>query len=228
MQASVEGVEQRAHDHPRGLHDESRVRERGGDLVRCLRRCSEGCSARHEPDGSPRRPYLGMAVEIERKFLLREDPTERLRRHEGERLRQGYLAIDQAVEVRVRIGADSASVTIKAGRGLARTEVDLPVAASDAEELWTHTVGRRIEKTRYRIDVRDDGDDREGPVAEVDIYHGELAGLRVVEVEFASELMAAEFAPPDWFGREVSGDERWSNAHLARHGAPEEFTDELP
>lgn len=168
-----------------------------------------------------------MAVEIERKFLLREDPTERLANHEGQRLRQGYLAIDQAVEVRVRISPQSAVVTIKAGRGITRTEVEMTVGASEAEELWTHTVGRRIEKTRYRIDLRPGRDARGACVAEVDVYHGDLTGLFVAEVEFDAESTAAEFAPPEWFGREVSDDERWSNASLARNGTPEEFTDEL-
>jgi adenylate cyclase len=153
-----------------------------------------------------------MAVEIERKFLVRGDPTERLSNHEGQHLRQGYLALDQAVEVRVRISPQSAVVTIKAGRGITRTEVEMTVGASQAEELWTHTVGRRIEKTRYRIDLRPDRDARGACVAEVDVYHGDLTGLFLAE----------------WFGREVSDDERWSNASLARNGTPKEFTDELP
>lgn len=169
-----------------------------------------------------------MAVEIERKFLLRGDPASRLGSDVGEHLRQGYLAIDQAVEVRVRIGSELAAVTVKAGRGVARTEVEMPIAATEAEELWPHTVGRRIEKTRYRIDLEGAGLDRAAHVAEVDVYHGSLAGLFVAEVEFATESSAAEFVPPNWFGRELTGDDRWSNAHLARNGMPEEFIDELP
>jgi CYTH domain-containing protein len=117
-----------------------------------------------------------MAVEIERKFLLRGDPASRLGSDVGEHLRQGYLAIDQAVEVRVRIGSGSAAVTVKAGRGVARTEVEMPITADEAEELWIHTVGRRIEKTRYRIDLEGAGLDRRADVAEVDIYHGSQAG----------------------------------------------------
>jgi len=169
-----------------------------------------------------------MAFEIERKFLLRGDPASRLGNEVGEHLRQGYLAIDQAVEVRVRIGSESAAVTVKAGRGVVRTEVEMPIAADEAEELWIHTVGRRIEKTRYRIDLAGAGLDRRADVAEVDIYHGSLAGLSVAEVEFASESSAAEFVPPHWFGRELTGDDRWSNAQLARHGLPEEFINGLP
>ena len=169
-----------------------------------------------------------MAVEIERKFLLRGDPASGLGSDTGEHLRQGYLAIDQAVEVRVRIGSESAAVTVKAGHGGARTEVEMPITADEAEELWIHTVGRRIDKTRYRIDLEGAGLERRADVAEVDIYHGSLAGLFVAEVEFATESSAAQFVPPHWFGRELTGDDRWSNAHLARHGLPQEFIDELP
>ena len=89
-------------------------------------------------------------------------------------------------------------------------------------------MGRRLEKTRYRIDLAGAGLDRRADVAEVDIYHGSLAGLSVAEVEFASESSAAEFVPPHWFGRELTGDDRWSNAQLARHGLPEEFINGSP
>jgi adenylate cyclase len=167
-----------------------------------------------------------MALEIERKFLVRESPLARLENEVGERLRQGYVAIDHEVEVRIRIGAESAVVTIKAGRGQTRSEVEMPVGSIDAEELWGHTKGRRIEKTRYRVHLARGGRDAPDHVAEVDVYHGDLAGLHVAEVEFESPSAAAAFTPPDWFGTELTGDERWSNANLARHGAPEEFIDE--
>jgi adenylate cyclase len=42
----------------------------------------------------------------------------------------------------------------------------------------------------------------------------------VVEVEFASRQEAEAFDPPDWFGAELTGAAGWSNAALARHGAP--------
>ena len=66
---------------------------------------------------------------------------------------------------------------MKAGRGVARTEVELDVPLAEAEALWPHTAGRRLEKVRFRVPV--DGGD-----AEVDRYAGELAGLWTVEVEF--------------------------------------------
>ncbi|MBI5090120.1 MAG: CYTH domain-containing protein, partial [Actinobacteria bacterium] len=136
----------------------------------------------------------------------------------GQRMRQGYLTDDGDVAVRIRITDDAAVLTIKAGGGLSRTEVELPVDRSDADALWPHTAGRRIDKTRHRVALG--GADQQGLVAEVDLYDGDLAGLCTVEVEFDSEADASAFEPPAWFGREVTGDPRWSNAALARHGLP--------
>jgi adenylate cyclase len=154
---------------------------------------------------------MPMSVEIERKFLV--DDTGPVPLGVGTRVRQGYLAEENDVEVRVRIADEAATLTVKAGRGLARTEVELPVDLDAANALWPHTAGRRIEKTRHRVQlgVR---------LAEVDIYAGGLAGLCTAEVEFPSEGEAETFEPPAWFGREVTGQPAWSNASLARYGLP--------
>lgn len=154
-----------------------------------------------------------MASEIERKFLVSEvpDPTAL---GPGARLRQGYLALDGAVEVRLRLTDGAATLTVKAGAGLHRTEVEVPLTAADADDLWPSTAGRRVEKVRHRVAVT------EGVVAEVDRYDGDLAGLWTVEVELPSEAAAAAFVPPAWFGNELTGDPRWSNAGLALDGRP--------
>ena len=154
-----------------------------------------------------------MGTEIERKFLVAMPPSER-ELGTGVHYRQGYLAGEGDVETRVRITADSARITVKAGTGLTRTEVELPVDLEEAEALWPHTVGRRVEKVRHRVPV-------EGGVAEVDRYGGHLEGLWTVEVEFASEEDAERFLPPPWFGTEVSDDRAWTNGSLARHGRPD-------
>ena len=156
-----------------------------------------------------------MTIEIERKFLLSESPPLG-QLGVGVRLRQGYLAEEDTVEVRVRITSAVATITVKAGTGVSRTEVDVAISFEQAEALWPHTVGRRIDKTRHRVAL----DDPPGHVAEVDVYAGDLAGLTVVEVEFSSEPDAAAFVPPGWFGRELTGEAAWSNASLARHGRP--------
>ena len=157
-----------------------------------------------------------MTIEIERKFILPGAPTaERL--GPGVHIRQGYLAEEETVEVRIRITSKNATLTVKAGKGLSRTEVDIAISVEHADTLWAHTVGRRIDKTRHRVVL----DDPLGHVAEVDVYAGALAGLCVTEVEFSTETDAAAFTPPAWFGRELTGEPGWSNASLARHGRPD-------
>jgi len=57
-----------------------------------------------------------------------------------------------------------------------------------------------------------------GTKIEVDVYGGPLSGLVVAEVEFESEAAATAFEPPDWFGREITGDAKFRNNVLARLG----------
>jgi adenylate cyclase len=157
-----------------------------------------------------------VTIELERKFLVAEVPdADQL--GPGVHIRQGYLAEEDGVEVRVRITPDNAQLTVKAGTGLFRTEVEITISMEQADELWQHTERRRVDKTRHRVVI----DDSLDLVAEVDVYAGALEGLLVVEVEFSSKADAAGFMPPAWFGRELTGERGWSNAALARHGRPE-------
>src|SRR5262245_10196985 len=143
-----------------------------------------------------------MAVEIERKFLVANAP-ERGDLGRGTPIRQGYLAEEGTVAVRVRITDQQCVVTIKAGgAGLSRTEVEVEIERDEAEALWAHTEGRRVEKTRYHVDAS-------GNQADLDEFGGRLDGLWLVEVEFDSEQEARDFEPPAWFGTEVTEDERW-------------------
>ena len=153
-----------------------------------------------------------MASEIERAFLVEDLPRD-LVLGPGEQLRQGYLAEEAGTQVRLRITGTAATLTIKAGGGLVRTEVELPVPPDEAEALWELTAGRRIATVRHRVDLG-------GVTAEVDVYAGELDGLVRAEVEFPSVAAAQPFTPPSWFGTEVTDDPRWSNGSLARHGRP--------
>lgn len=153
-----------------------------------------------------------MANEIERKFLIDRLPGDVVLGPAAP-LRQGYVAIDGAVEVRVRISDERAWLTVKAGTGLTRTEVEVRVTTADAEALWSVTEGRRLSKHRHAVAVG-------AHVADVDVYAGSLEGLCTAEVEFTSVAAAAAFQPPAWFTREVTGDARWSNAALARFGIP--------
>jgi CYTH domain-containing protein len=78
-----------------------------------------------------------MAVEIERKFLVRSEAWRSLANTEGS-IRQAYLASGERSTTRVRIknGTD-ATVTIKSKRAeLRRLEIEYPISVLDAEEKY--------------------------------------------------------------------------------------------
>src|SRR6266568_5173843 len=146
--------------------------------------------------------------EIERKFLLKRLP-EKLNRLRRYIIAQGYLATEPAGrQVRLRKKGKTASLTFKVGRGAHREEREIKLSAKQFAALWPGTVGRRLRKTRYEIPWR-------GLLIEIDIYRGKHSGLVVAEVEFPSLAMCRKFKPPSWFGREVTGEKRYSNVRLA-------------
>jgi len=149
-----------------------------------------------------------MGVEIERKFLLQGAAWRTL--GEPILLRQGYLSLDPARTVRVRIEGARAFLTIKGKSvGATRGEWEYPIPVSEAVELLDGLCQQPlVEKVRRRIAI--------GPHTwEVDEFLGPNAGLLVAEIELASEHEV--FEKPDWIGREVTGDPRYFNSNLIRH-----------
>ena len=47
-----------------------------------------------------------------------------------------------------------------------------------------------------------------------------LSGLIVAEIEFDSVEKAEGFQPPKWFGKDITSDKRYKNAHLSQDGMP--------
>lgn len=161
-----------------------------------------------------------MAVEIERKFLVK-DGSWRAQAGQGRVIRQGYLASSGQTSVRVRIADDSrATLTVKVPRsGLSRFEFENDIALHEAQTLLELCPGKTIEKVRYRVA-------QGGTVWEIDVFHGDNEGLVIAEVELGGE--AQSFERPAWLGAEVTGDERYQNSRLAewpfrswRSSAPE-------
>lgn len=150
--------------------------------------------------------------EIERKFLIAVLPSG-LEQHPQAALRQGYLTDDGETSVRLRWEAAACTLTVKRGRGLRRQEAEIAITRAQFDALWPLTGGARLEKTRYRLPYG-------AHTIELDRYHGPLAGLVTAEVEFVTEADAHAFTPPAWFGADVTGDARYLNLSLARHGLP--------
>ncbi|MZR62224.1 CYTH domain-containing protein [Alcanivorax sp. DP30] len=147
-----------------------------------------------------------MALEIERKFLVRDTGiTDTL---PGERLTQGYLSHDKNATVRVRIAGHSAWLTIKGKTtGATRAEFEYPIPTDDAQAMLADLCGQGvIDKTRYRLP--------QGNLCwEIDVFHGDNDGLVVAEIELPSE--DTPFEKPDWLGEDVTGDVRYYNSALS-------------
>ncbi len=154
-------------------------------------------------------------IERERKFVIDAIPAD-LDLSDRCDLRQGYLVADDGASVRVRdSGPKGFTLTVKAGRGAERTELEWAIDRTQFDAAWPHTAGRRVVKTRHRIAL-----DRH--VVELDVFAEDLHGLVFAEVEFDSRDDLDAFEPPDWFGLEVTDDGRYTNASLALRGRPEE------
>ncbi|MEM7751715.1 MAG: CYTH domain-containing protein, partial [Pseudomonadota bacterium] len=90
-----------------------------------------------------------MALEIERKFLVRSDAW-RADAGEASGLRQCYLATTDKASIRVRVIDDAAGrLTIKSSNtGVERAEFEYTVPVDEALAMMTLSVGTPIEKVR--------------------------------------------------------------------------------
>ncbi|GHH87692.1 adenylate cyclase [Streptomyces sulfonofaciens] len=153
-----------------------------------------------------------MSNEIERKFLA--PVTGPFSEIPATPVQQGYLARGENEEARVRRQGDEYTLAVKKGRGIKRQEFEIAIGAQEFAVLWPATEGARVSKSRRALPLHD------GAIAYVDVFEGHLAPLATVEVEFGSEEEAWAFEPPEWFGPEVTGDDRYANANLSSSGAP--------
>lgn len=165
-----------------------------------------------------------MALEIERKFLVRSEAW-RSKAEQSITIVQGYLSRVPERTVRVRImqaenlrrpeeGLSTRSVlTVKGlNRGAVRDEFEYPIPLHDAKHMIEEMVEDPVlSKTRYRLVD-------EGREWEVDVFGGNLRGLVLAEVELPEE--DADVVLPDWVGEEVTGDARYYNSKLMK-GRPE-------
>ncbi len=152
-----------------------------------------------------------MAIEIERKFLLRDDGWRAVVQR-SEAMAQAYLNPAEAVggersSIRVRISEAGAWLNIKSrDLGPMRLEFEYPIPVGDARALFGLCVGAPVEKRRHYVNYG-------GHVWEIDEFVGGNAGLVVAEVEF--ESVDQSFDPPPWLGREVTELPRYYNLALA-------------
>lgn len=156
---------------------------------------------------------LNSQTEIERKFLIKKAPDD-LDKFKSYEILQGYIIITKAgTELRLRQKGDKYFQTIKSGEGLVRKETEIELTADQFRKLWSLTGRKRLRKKRYEIQYED-------MMIELDIYDEPFKGLITVEVEFKTVADSEQFSLPNWFGKEITNDERFKNRNLAKYGIP--------
>jgi adenylate cyclase len=150
-----------------------------------------------------------MAIEIERKFLVR-DNSWRTSSTGSARIRQGYFARTPLLRARIRIYGEKGYITLKSEPGvLVRHEYEYEIPKAEAIEMIKQfSIEPIIIKTRYDVPF-------EGVVWAVDVFEGANTGLVLAEAELKSANQS--LALPPWAGDEVTNDRRYGNSNLARY-----------
>jgi CYTH domain-containing protein len=149
-----------------------------------------------------------MNIEIERKFLLRNDSW-RDETVSVERFRDGLIDEFNGGKIRVRLADSYASLAIKSfTAGLARHEFEYHIPRTDAEFMLATMCGNMIaEKLRHRVI-------HAGFEWSVDVYEKKLGGIALAEIELDHEDQS--FPAPPWAGMEVTADSRFHKRTMLR------------
>lgn len=152
--------------------------------------------------------------EIERKFIVSSNKWKKLTRLKVLNIKQGYLSKTVNHTIRVRLTETTAFLTIKSpAKGLERDEFEYEIPLLDGQQLIKMCNNPIINKTRHIVQ-----DDLK-QVWEIDVYKGINKGLVVAEIELVDAKQYIKL--PEWLGREVSYDKRYTNAYLASHKVPQ-------
>lgn len=152
-------------------------------------------------------PPYGMALEIERKFLVDKTLWDAAEKGKAHYYRQGYLMMQPNKTIRVRVTDTEGYVTIKGKSiGATRLEYEYTIPRQDAIELLDNFAESDIIKWRFKVEIG-------GKTWEVDEFLGDNEGLIVAEIELSDE--AETFELPNWAAQEVTGDERYFNSALS-------------
>jgi len=163
--------------------------------------------------GWPKTKYA--ALERERRWLCEHIPADLVERSSA--IVDIYIS---GTQLRLRELRDLATgrielkLTRKADMSASKRIITTIYLSRDEFSLLCVLPGARIEKTRHTVI------DSNGVPLALDQFGGGLSGLLLAEAEFASDDKMEAYAPPDFIGREVTGDQRFTGGMLARAGLP--------
>ncbi|WP_043366470.1 CYTH domain-containing protein [Belnapia sp. F-4-1] len=146
-----------------------------------------------------------MAVEIERKFLLKSDEW-RAGVVQTFSLKDGLIARFGEGKVRVRHAGNRAFITVKGPRcGISRPEYEYEIPLTEADEILALCDLPHVEKTRHIVPYA-------GLKWAVDVHLGPLSGIEFAEVELGHPNQPISLPP--WAGEEVTDDPRYRKTTL--------------
>lgn len=150
-----------------------------------------------------------MAIEIERKFLLKNDNWKK-QVLSSTVFKQGYLSGSKKASVRVRIEGEQANINIKSMTlSITRQEYEYAIPLNDAQTMLDSLCDKPlVEKVRHIAKYK-------GHTWEIDEFSGDNQGLIVAEIELKDENEAFEI--PEWIGEEVSEQQKYYNVNLIKH-----------
>lgn len=142
--------------------------------------------------------------EIERKFMVGDFD---LSKYSYQVINQSYIGFNPVS--RIRSLDDKYFYTEKGIGTLVREEREVEISKEIYDKFINYRIGREINKFRYSVPIDD------GYMAYVDVYFGDLEGIKTVEVEFKNLSEAKLFVVPSWFGVEITDDNKFKNDSLA-------------
>ena len=149
-----------------------------------------------------------MAIEIEKKFLIKHIPFNQI--EYSHKITQGYIVRDKKKVIRVRKKGDEFYITIKGNNiGISRLEFEYKIPEKDAIDLFQNfcEIGL-IKKTRHYVHFKKH-------LWEIDEFHDQNQGLIVAEIELKSE--DEKFHIPNWIFREVTTQSKYYNMNLIKN-----------
>ena len=145
-------------------------------------------------------------IEIERKFLLKDEVREVLKDMTPIHISQAYLVNEKSKSVRVRIMNDLAYLTVKSDMiGITRSEYEYEIPVQEALSMIKSFELKVLQKVRYKLEFH-------SKTWEIDVFEGALKGLVLAEIELQNENES--FERPLWIGEEVTFDPTYLNANL--------------
>jgi len=168
---------------------------------------------------------MEVKMEIERKYLVKKLP-ENLEEYRYKEIEQGYLCHKPTVRIRkindkyvltykskVKQKDDKAAIA----KAIVNNEIEMELTEEAYMHLRSKVDGNLIHKRRYYIPLDS------GLTVELDVFEDQLKGFIMAEVEFPSVELSDNFIPPEWFGKELTNDKRFSNYNLSKLSAIDEL-----